>query len=138
MTTDPNTTRSRGGTAVEDRTTTRTVGSSIGLGVVGVVAGIAAVSDVYPVMLGVVAIVLGLITVVPALTAWKRARDRHGEAVGTSGTNLSIGGLVAGAAAIVLGIVGMTAVGGAETIDEGVDGVQQDAEQLGDDVEDGL
>lgn len=130
-------TRNRG-TAVEDRATTGTAGTSVGLGIAGIAAGIAAVSGFYPVLLGVAAAAIGLLTLIPAITGWQRARSRHGAAAGTNGTNLSIGGAVAAIAALILGVVGITATGGAETVDEGVDGVEQEADQLGDDVEDGL
>ena len=130
-------TRNRG-TAVEDRTTTGTAGSSIVLGVVGIIAGVGAINGFYPVLLGAIAVVVGLITLIPALTAWQRGRKQHGEAAGTTGTNLSIGGVIAAVAAIVLGAIGITTTGDAETVDEGADAIEQEADELGDDVDDGF
>lgn len=137
MSHQPNTDRGHhGGTAVEDRTTKGTATTAIVLGGLGVIAGIVAVSGNYEVLMGVVAAVLGVVALIAAGGAWKRAKDHTGEHAGTPGTNLSIAGLAAGGLAVVLGIAGMTM----ETtdVDEGVDRVEQDAEELGEDVEDGV
>jgi hypothetical protein len=106
--------------------------TAIVIGVIGVIAGVMALNDLYPVLMGIVALVAGAIALIMAGGAWKRSKDTTGEAAGTPGTNLSIAGVVAGVAAAVLGVMGITA----ETtdVDEGVDQVEQDAEELTDDV----
>lgn len=124
----------RGTTRVEDRATKSTAGTGIGFAVLGLIAGIVAVADWLPVMMGIAAVVLGLIGLVAAASAWKRAKDQTGQQAGTPATNLSWAGVAAGAIAVVLGVIGIFAVGEVTDVDEGVDQVEQEADELGDDL----
>jgi hypothetical protein len=118
--------------AAESKGARSAAATALGLGVLGVIAGFLAVNDLYPVLMGIVALVLGVIALITAGGAWKRAKDATGEAAGTPATNLAISGVIAAVIAAVLGVMGMTA----ETtdVDEGVDQVEQDAGELTDDV----
>lgn len=127
--------RGRGGTAVEGRATVGTASTGIGLGVLGTLAGLVSIVGIYHMLMGVAAAILGAIGLLIGFVAWRRANNQTGASAGTKGTNSSIAGAAFGALAVVLGIVGMVAVGGTTDVDEGVDQIEQDTEQLGDDVE---
>lgn len=131
MTTDTSH-RDRSGVPVEGRVTTGAAGSSAGFGAAGVVAGILALSGTYPALLGVMATGMGLVTLIAALGTWKRAQDRHGEASGTTGTNLSIGGALAAVTAIILGLATVATTGqGVGSLEDVADTVEQEADRVG-------
>jgi hypothetical protein len=134
--TEPGTTR------VDDRApkgtagTKATAGTGIAVGVLGLLAGIAAISDWFPVLMGLTAVVLGLIALVTAAGAWKRAKSRAHGHTGAPGSNLATVGLVAGIIAAVLGVVGVFGTGEVTDPQEGLDQLEQEADELGDEAED--
>jgi hypothetical protein len=125
----------QGTTQVEDRTTKGTAGTGGVVGLFGLIAGIAAIADWFPVMMGITAVVLGLIALMTGVGAWKRAKDQTGTAAGTPGTNLSIGSLAAAVAAIALGLTGVFWTAQVTTADDGVDQVEQEVDELGDEID---